>query len=79
MSISFTCHPFDAHLIPSHALSLRYVHESEEQAQAAERGVSGRYVVARGPEEALAEARKKHGEVSAMMYWDCCRVKEGRR
>ena len=44
----------------------RYVHESEAEAEAAERGVSGRYVVARNPEEASEAAKAKHGQVSSV-------------
>ena len=42
-----------------------YVHDSEAEAAAAERGVSGRYVVARNETEAHALARERHGQVGS--------------
>ncbi|GAX77411.1 hypothetical protein CEUSTIGMA_g4857.t1 [Chlamydomonas eustigma] len=45
-----------------HRIPVWYVHDSEELAQAAEGGVSDRYVVARNDSEALAVAQEEHGK-----------------
>ena len=48
-----------------HRIPVWYVHDSEAEAAAAERGVSGRYVVARNETEAHALARERHGQVGS--------------
>ncbi len=46
-----------------HRIPVWYVHDSAAAADAAERGVSSRFVVARDTAEALVQAKKQYGEV----------------